>query len=107
MVPDIASGPIAVLVNGLPGAGKTTLGRALSRRTLLPLLSKDVIKEAHADIFGAGPSNGWPQRRWNSTFGAAASDTMWALLADAPATDRTRPGASRGHVEPGARRAHC
>lgn len=83
-MPDAGSGALAILVNGLPGAGKTTLGRALSRRTLLPLLSKDVIKEAHADIFGAEPLNGWAQRRWNAAFGAAASDTMWALLADAP-----------------------
>ncbi|MBS2963806.1 AAA family ATPase [Actinocrinis puniceicyclus] len=74
----------AILVNGLPGAGKTTLARALSRRMLLPLLSKDVIKEAHADVFGAQPADGLPQRRWNQAFGAAASETMWALLADAP-----------------------
>ena len=44
-----ASQRLVVLVNGLPAAGKTTLARALSHRLSLPLFSKDVIKEAHAD----------------------------------------------------------
>ena len=50
----------------------------------VPAHSKDVIKEAHADTLGAQPPHPWPQRRWNASLGAAASDTMWALLADAP-----------------------
>jgi AAA domain len=75
---------LVVLVNGLPAAGKTTLARALSRRLSLPLLSKDVIKEAHADVFGTQSPDERPQRAWNSQFGAAANATMWALLADSP-----------------------
>jgi hypothetical protein len=74
---------IVVLVNGLPGAGKTTLARTLSQALRAPLFSKDTIKEAHADVLGAEPPPGWSQRRWNSALGAAASETMWALLADA------------------------
>lgn len=79
-----ANGPLAVLVNGLPAAGKTTLARALSRQLGLPLLSKDVIKEVHAGLLGTEPP-GWQQRRWNATLGAAATETIWALLAEAPA----------------------
>ncbi|HTX29520.1 MAG TPA: AAA family ATPase [Streptosporangiaceae bacterium] len=78
------AGALVVLVNGLPGSGKTTLARALSPALGLPLFSKDVIKETHADMLGTERA-GWPQRRWNSAVGAAASETMWALLADAPA----------------------
>jgi glucokinase len=39
-----------------------------------------VIKEAHADVFGADPPDDRPQRDWNRLFGRAASETMWALL---------------------------
>src|SRR5580658_1056989 len=81
------------MVNGLPGAGKTTLARDLARRMGLPLFSKDVIKETHADVLGAERA-GWPQRRWNSAIGAAASETMWSLLAD------RRPRLRRAGPEP-------
>ncbi|WP_405717452.1 ATP-binding protein [Streptomyces sp. NBC_01537] len=75
---------LAVLVNGLPGSGKTSLARTLAGHLTLPLFSKDVIKEAHADVLGTERTD-CPQRRWNASLGAAASETMWALLADAPA----------------------
>jgi glucokinase len=79
----MAAAPV-ILVNGLPGAGKTTVARDLSQRLVLPLFSKDVIKEATADVLGIDPSDDRSQRLWNNALGAAASETIWALLADAP-----------------------
>ena len=73
-----------VLVNGLPGAGKTTFARALSLRMALPLFSKDAIKEAYSDVFGIAPKEGHARREWSNAHGAAASETMWALAADSP-----------------------
>lgn len=64
-----------VLVNGVSGAGKSTLARALSRALGLPLFSRDVIKETHADMLGGVDG---------ARLGAAAGETMWALVADAP-----------------------
>jgi glucokinase len=75
---------ITILVNGLPAAGKSTLAPALARVLGLPLLSKDVIKETHADVLGSVAPDGRSQRDWNRALGTAASETMWALLADAP-----------------------
>ncbi len=42
-----------VVVSGAPGSGKSTLARALAPRLDLPLLEKDVIKEALGDVIGA------------------------------------------------------
>jgi glucokinase len=71
---------MVVLVNGLPATGKSTLAPELSVALGLPLLSKDIIKETHADVLGADPPPGLTQRDWNRRLGTAASDTMWALL---------------------------
>ena len=45
--------PLFVLVGGLPGAGKTTLARALAVHLDLAYLAKDEVKEALMDALGA------------------------------------------------------
>lgn len=76
---------LVVLVNGLSGAGKSTLARALSVALRLPLFSKDLIKETHADHLGHRAPDGRTDREWRSQLGVAAGETLWRLLADAPA----------------------
>ena len=99
---------MVVLVNGVPATGKSPLAPELSAALGLPLLSKDLIKETHADALGADPPPGLTQRDWNRRLGTAASDTMWALLS------QSAPGAVlesswradvRGLVDAGLRQA--
>jgi predicted kinase len=66
-----------VMVNGLPGSGKTTLATALAEALPAPLVSKDALKEA---IAGAVPAAS------SSTLGAVAMEAAWSLAASMPGT---------------------
>lgn len=64
-----------MMVNGLPGSGKTSLATSLAGALSAPLVSKDAIKEAVADVVnGAAPS----------ALGAAAMEMAWSLTASFP-----------------------
>ncbi|AUG76336.1 hypothetical protein CFP65_1438 [Kitasatospora sp. MMS16-BH015] len=97
------------MVNGLPGAGKTTLATALARELGLPLLSKDAVKETLADALGPGPGGAGWDRPWSTALGRAAGETLWTLLGGAPAgavLETPWLGAEvRGHVRAGLLRA--
>jgi hypothetical protein len=62
-----------VVVNGVPGAGKTTLAGPLADRLGMPLIAKDAIKEALFDVVGS-----WAPRE---RIGALASETQWTIAA--------------------------
>jgi predicted kinase len=43
-----------ILISGLPGSGKTTLGRQIAARYQVPLIAKDLIKEPLMDVLNKG-----------------------------------------------------
>lgn len=67
-----------VLVTGPPGAGKSTLARPVAAELELPLIAKDVIKEALA--VALPPADVAESQR----LGAAAYEVMFALAREAP-----------------------
>jgi predicted kinase len=68
-----------VLVTGPPAAGKTTLARPLAAALGLPLVGKDLIKEALFDALGAG------DRGWSRRLGVASYEVLYAVAAALPA----------------------
>ena len=110
---------LTVIVNGLPGAGKTTVARRLARSLKLPLFSKDAIKETIGEILvplfncvdSGGPDHGGGRAdrdRWSRMLGMAAGETLWTLLAESGCggiVDNVLLGPARSIVEAGLRRA--
>ena len=61
-----------IVVNGMAGAGKTTLARPLGAELGVPLVSKDALKEALGDAVDAP----LPTR----VVGALAADAQWRIV---------------------------
>jgi hypothetical protein len=62
-----------VVVSGLPGSGKTTVGRQLARALGLPLLDKDEILEALFDSLGVGDAE------WRNRLSRSADEVLRRL----------------------------
>jgi predicted kinase len=66
-----------ILVNGLPGSGKTTLATALGTALGVPVISKDAVKEAlYAAVPTARPG----------ALGPIAMEAAWGLAGEAEGT---------------------
>jgi glucokinase len=71
----------AVLVNGVPASGKTTVGQALGAHLHAPVLGLDTVKEVLFEELGHHDAD----RDWGRQLGRASLESIWALLADFPA----------------------
>lgn len=63
-----------LVVNGLPGVGKTTAATALAQRLNWPLMTKDMFKESLFD------SLGWSDRAWSRRLSRASMDLLFMWL---------------------------
>ena len=68
----------AVLVNGIPASGKSTVARTISDAKSWPLLTLDTIKEAFFAHLGTG------DRDYNRLLGKASYQAIFALIHDFP-----------------------
>lgn len=71
----------AVLVNGVPASGKSTLAHALGERLTAPVLELDAVKEVLFEELGHREAD----REWGRTLSRASLRSIWALLAGFPA----------------------
>jgi glucokinase len=69
----------AILVNGVPASGKSTVSRRIADELSLPLLALDTVKEALFAELGTG------DRLHNRQFGRASYGAIWALVGAFPA----------------------
>ena len=69
----------AILVNGVPASGKSTVSRRIAAELAWPLLALDTVKEALFAELGTG------DRLHNRRFGRASYGAIWALVGDFPA----------------------
>lgn len=67
------------IISGLPGTGKSQLGRALSEKLGWPLISKDLLKESLADSLGLG------DEEWSLRLSAAAMEVLYGMARTCPA----------------------
>lgn len=71
-----------VVINGLPGVGKTPLAARIARELGWPLVTKDMIKEQLFD------SLGWSDRAWSRSLSIASMDMLFLWLKTEAAAGR-------------------
>jgi len=62
-----------IIITGLPGTGKTTIGKKLAEEFHLPFICKDDIKELLFDGLG------WQDREWSKKIGGASYDLLYFI----------------------------
>ncbi|PID51935.1 MAG: serine protease [Candidatus Moraniibacteriota bacterium] len=68
--------PWLIIITGLPGTGKTTIGRKLSHDLHIPFMSKDDFKEILFDTLGC------KDRAWSQQLGEVSYDLLYKVTED-------------------------
>ena len=68
----------AIIVNGPPASGKSTVAGELAAIFNVPILARDTIQESLYDVIGAG------NREYNRMLGRASMAIIWAVLKSFP-----------------------
>lgn len=63
--------PFLILINGLPGSGKTSLGTNIAAHFALPFIHKDGVKELLFEALG------WSDREWSKKLSRASYDLLF------------------------------
>jgi len=90
----------AVLVNGVPASGKSTVARSLSAATGWPVLALDTVKDALFAEVGRG------DREHSRTLGRAAYHAIFALVGEFPRDAKVIVDAWFGFQPPEILRSH-
>ncbi len=72
----------AILVNGIPASGKSTVARGLAERLACPLMTLDTVKDPLFEHFGIG------DREHNRKLGRASYGIIFNAIGDWPAGSR-------------------
>ncbi|WP_460466465.1 GNAT family N-acetyltransferase [Calidifontibacter terrae] len=85
----IAYGPngfprVVVLVNGLPGSGKSSIAGRIAGELGVPVWSKDAVKETLYDSVDDSLRAAFTSTGPGASIGRGASQLLWRLLADSP-----------------------
>jgi len=68
----------AILINGPPASGKSTIAGELATIFNVPILARDTIQESLYDVIGSG------DREYNRMLGRAGMAVIWAVLKNFP-----------------------
>ena len=70
----------AILVNGVPASGKSSVARAVADHFIAPLMTLDTVKQPLFEHFGTG------SREHNRALGRASYEIIFAAIGDWPAS---------------------